>query len=425
MTKLDTAHVLPVQPDLTREACIRQKVLPAPSPEPETITAPEVTGKAVFEGRWLVITDLGDCIVDHVVSGCSEHIRKVPVKTLGALVASVSQFVVDISNQRHEKRTMHALALTTFQVLVFRCGGFSVAAVLSKSSNFGTAAQYKAHEIAIALNERVGEALTQVVEQLQSNNDDKMHSFTLESMLDSADEDHINKLLDPRSQGISESVFQDKLNKSHGDMLRSIITEPSCPTSRNVCQACICDHRGHLLTLLTKEDTYLAEHSSWDHASKFLYSTAQKLSCSSEEESIFSAASQYGTSDVLSKVDADGKGLLSLWLWEATTPVVVGVAGPLRICIQLEDSHTGSLPTQGDVVVVSPSLNIWQLLSEEQPALSLQLLGDLSNTLYTLSMALDSPREKPTLFVQHATILNTQSAKVTALPCSDSEMPSE
>lgn len=410
MTKLDAAHVLPIQTDSTSEAYMRQKVLPVPCAEFGASTVPEATSKASFEGRWLVVTDLGDCIIDHVVSGCSEDIRKVHVKTVCALVASVSQFVVDICNQKQAIGSMHALALSTFKVLVFRCSGFSVAAVLRKSSSLETAAQYKAQEIGIALKEKIGEALATVVKQLEAKNDVAMHSFTLESMLDSAGDGQNKVLLDPGSQSISEAVFQEKLSMSYGDMLRGVIGEPQDPSCRNVCQACVCDHRGRLLTLLRKADQYSGEHFTWDSGSKFLYSTAQKLtslaSSSPAEDTIFSTESSYATGNVLSKLDADDQGLLSLWFWEengSTTLIVVGIAGPLRICIQFEDSQTELLPTRGNPVLLSSlSLKISQILCEEQPLLSLRLLGDLSNILYSLSMALGNPRQKPTLFVQHA-----------------------
>merc|ERR1719265_446076 len=193
--------------------------------------------------------------------------------------------------------SMHALALSTFKVLVFRCSGFSVAAVLRKSSSLETAAQYKAQEIGIALKEKIGEALATVVKQLEAKNDVAMHSFTLESMLDSAGDGQNKVLLDPRSQSISEAVFQEKLSMSYGDMLRGVIGEPEDPNCRNVCQACVCDHRGRLLTLLRKADQYSGEHFTWDSGSKFLYSTAQKLtslaSSSPADDTIFSTESSY------------------------------------------------------------------------------------------------------------------------------------
>jgi len=408
MTKLDAAHVLPIQADSNSEAYMRQKVLPVPSAESGTV--PEAIGKASFEGRWLVVTDLGDCIIDHVVSGCSEDIRKVHLKTVCALVASISQFVVDISDQKQATGSMHTVALSTFKVLVFRSSGFSVAAVLRRSSSLETAAQYKAQEIGIALKEKIGEALTIVVKQFEANNNIAMHSFTLESMLEKEDGNN-QVLLDPKSQGISESVFQEKLSTTYADMLRGVIGEAQGDKYRNVCQACVCDHRGYLLALLRKEDQFSGEHSTWDSGSKFLYSTAQKLTSSGSscaaEDTVFSAESSYATGNVLSELDADDQGLLSYWCWEengSTTPIVVGIAGPLRICVQLEDSQTELLPTRGNPVLLSSlSLKISQLRCEEQPLLSLQLLDDLLNILYSLSMALGILRKKPTLFGQRAT----------------------
>eukprot|EP00746_Dinoflagellata_sp_MGD_P006191 gnl/MRDRNA2_/MRDRNA2_112055_c0_seq1.p1 gnl/MRDRNA2_/MRDRNA2_112055_c0~~gnl/MRDRNA2_/MRDRNA2_112055_c0_seq1.p1 ORF type:complete len:424 (+),score=72.28 gnl/MRDRNA2_/MRDRNA2_112055_c0_seq1:80-1351(+) len=404
MTKLDTSSILPTA-DSSKEACIRQKVLPTVSIEPESNATSELAGKALFVGRWLVVTDLGDCIIDHVVSGCTEDIRKLPLKTLCALVASVFQFVVDISNVGSMERSsarafehsstfgsMHALALSTFKVLVFRWSGFSIAAVVSKSAGFETAVQYKAREIGFALRERIGEALTQVAGQLQSNNDAKMHSFTLESMLDQ-DEDQNKTLLDPMSQGIAESMFQEKLSKSYCELLRSVVGEPQGPGFRNVSQACICDESGQLLTLLTKQDRYSKEHSNWEHGSKWMYATAQKLSIvpAPAEESIFPDPSAYGTADVLSKLRPPTTDLLSLWLWEengCTTPVVVGIAGPLRIFIQLWESETELLPTAGNSVVASSlSLKICLLESAEQRDVSLQLMHDLNTAVYDLSMS--------------------------------------
>lgn len=409
MTNLDASHIHPIgSVGSTTEAYIRQKVLPATCAEPETSSAPEM---ASFAGRWLVVTELGDCIVDHVVGGCSEGIRKVHLKTVCALVASVFQFVIDIGNQTQTTGTMHALALSTFKILVFRLPGFSIAAVISKSANLETAVQYKAQEIAIAMRERIGEALTKVVGQLQSSNDAKMHSFTLESMLDK-DEEQDKILLDPVSQGVAESVFQEKLSKSYGDLLRGVIGEPQGPGFRNVSQACVCDDCGRLLILLTHQDKYVVEHHKWDHGSKWLYSTAQKLcslpSCNPAEDTILSAPSNYETHDVLTKVNGDSSGLLSLWFWEGeesgtTTPIVVGVAGPLRICIQLWKSETELLPTAGNPIVASSLLlKISLLESEEQPDVCLKLLGDLNTAMHSLSIALGIKRQKPTRFMQHA-----------------------
>merc|ERR550537_837729 len=123
---------------------------------------------------------------------------------------------------------------------------------MSKSADFERAAQYKARQVGLALKDQIGEALTKVVGQLQSSNDAKMHSFTLESMLDN-DEGQTKALLDVKSQGICESVFQEKLNKSYGDLLRDIF---GGTIHSNVSQACVCDDCGNLLTLLTKEDKY-------------------------------------------------------------------------------------------------------------------------------------------------------------------------
>lgn len=348
----------PAAPEIT----VRHRVLPPRSTEPTPAkrhVAAEGQGHQCFAGRWLVVSEGGDCLLDYVTGTC-DVLLNMPLGASCSLVAAMLQFIMAVSPAEGASGepalvSTHAVMLGGLLLSICRAPGFSVVAAnmtpeheLATSScgpagdvapALDAAFRYKAMEIHSGLSSAVGPALRNLAESSSRQREAQLNSYTLSSMLDSADGgpgESIEHLMDLQSSSVARGVFASALSRTYSGLLRQVMMALRAQGSTLVETMCILDHQGQLLARI---DDPLVHRASELHGCDASATAAEP----------FTEPPDWRGAELL-KVANDKAGVdskFTVWCWGCGRLDFIAIlgpsVGPLRVGALLRASMQGGV----------------------------------------------------------------------------------
>lgn len=315
-----------------------------------------------FLGRWLLISEAGDCLLDYTAGTC-DALPDMPLGASCSLVAAILQFVMAVQappaspsiSSVAAGTSTHTVMLGGLLLSICRASGFSVVAATTAAGResteccvdmpdmlptISTAYRYKAMEIQRGLSAAVGPALQSLVESSASRKEDQVNSYTLSSMLDSAECDageSIEHLMDPKTSALARDVLSSALRRTYRGLLEQALLLLRRHDNRPIESMCIFDTKLDLLARLTvpadspsSSSSLFSEKSDW-RGSELVRVAAEKPV---EEESKF-----------------------TFWCWAHGKRDFVAAlgppVGPLRVAAQLRAGMGADIPlrsTCGDTL---------------------------------------------------------------------------
>lgn len=154
-----------------------------------------------FTGRWLVLSDGGDCLADCSVGAC-DALRDLPLGKLCGLAAAILQFITGVCGNVQQEAanlgllpdsSVHAMVLGGFRLSACRAPPLSVVAATPVQSGLlteaagghNTAIMCKVVEVHTALLSDLNPAMEEFAAAAEEHRKEKEEAYTLSSMLDS------------------------------------------------------------------------------------------------------------------------------------------------------------------------------------------------------------------------------------------------
>lgn len=259
------------------EIVVKHRALPPRCIAPATAehqigSLAEGSGRARFSGRWFIVSQGGDCLLDYAVAS-PDALMSMPLGASCSLIAAILQFILAASGSPAESEcgssvsvSTHAVVMAGLLVSICKAPGFSVVAAdlaLGHDStvdgcgeapdvtpHIDAAWRYKAMEVQRLLSATVGPALHDLVEVSSRQREDQLNSYTLSSMLDSADGgtgESIEHLMDPKTSALARGVFAAALGRTYSGLLEQALRILRQRGSRMVESMCIFDSSLELL----------------------------------------------------------------------------------------------------------------------------------------------------------------------------------
>lgn len=201
-----------------------------------------------FAGRWLVISEGGDCLLDYS-HNASERLLNMPLAASCSLIAAMTQFVTAVgvgTSCEAGSSSVHAVSLGDVHLCICRGSTFSVAAATQEQGSHVAAIRCKATEMHAALSAAVGEALLELCEVSTRQRQEQMNNYTLSSMLDSGGDDaseSMEHLLDPKALLISRSIMTTTLSHRYDALLQDTLNLLADADRKLINSVCIFDDR--------------------------------------------------------------------------------------------------------------------------------------------------------------------------------------
>lgn len=250
-----------------------------------------VSSRAPFAGRWLVITESGDCLLDCPVEACSVE-QDIPIKTLCSLAAAILQFIASAcgkqANECLSQTSTHTMVFSNFTLSAQRATDFSVIVVTAKLANDevcecnGTgdnneagcntgsdclnsgkthpvarpteaALRYKTIEVHHALSRQVGTVLRSVAKDVAQERQDQMDNYTLASMLDIDDGNpSLEKRLGLKNAVLAQHTLELALRCSYANLMIEALAVLSEDVANQVESLCIFDDKMDLVARVAR-----------------------------------------------------------------------------------------------------------------------------------------------------------------------------
>jgi len=342
------------EPRVAAGITVRRRILPPRRIAPLTAEGhvehfPKHPKIARFAGRWLVVSEGGDCLLEYA-SDANDALLSMPLGASCSLVAAILQFMMATSEPSPESAagpSTHAVMLGGLLLSICRASGFSVVAVTQAAAcdltgggcaqrgealpSAGTAILYKAMEIHCGLSTDVGASLLDLVKVSAQQRQDKLDNYTLSSMLDDPSGESIEHLMDARTSATAQGVFSAALQRTYSGLVEQALALLTELERTFVVSICIFDHRLDLLAHVT----HTLDQSNVTAGSTFFTERYDWLGA----DLIRVAAD---------KQESDDSNQLTFWCWvhgcRDTIAALGPSIGPLRVGVLLRAEMGTEIP---------------------------------------------------------------------------------